>query len=98
MATLTTGELAALRNHAERIWRDKALGAITYTKAQVNAAFQGLEDNWETTARTGAQKVWKAEIGDSIEASAAGVFNATAKTVLAASYVTLKAQKVIDGL
>lgn len=81
MATLTGTELVELRNGCEASVRTAGV-AIAYTKAQINAAVQAVEDYTETTARAG--------YGAAIEVAAPGVFNAAAKKRIVARYFQQK--------
>lgn len=77
MATITAGELLTMRRRA-------AEGAATqgWTKAQVNAALQAIEDLMETTGRTA--------INNAIEGAAPGVFSGAQKRLLFAAYCEYK--------
>lgn len=81
MATLSSTELATLRNDCEKSILAGAL-ALNYTKAQINASLQALENYFEATTRAG--------FGTAIENAAPGVFNANQKKRLAAFYIRQK--------
>lgn len=70
MATINANELAELRGTAGR-----NLGAAHWTKAQVNAALQAVEDRLTANATRNA-------IASDIEAAAPGVFSAQEKATL----------------
>lgn len=61
---------------------EKAGVAVNYSKAQMNAAIQAIEDYFENTAKAG--------FGSSIEAAAAGVFNNAAKKRIIAHWLRQK--------
>lgn len=69
MATLTSAQLTALRNAAERNL------TVHYTKAQVGAALQAIDDQMQLAATRTA-------IGNAIEAAAPGAFSVAEKTTL----------------
>lgn len=69
MATLTATQLAELRRGCAG-----AVVAVNYTRAQINAGLQAIEDYYETTARAG--------FGSAIEAAAPGVFTNAQKKQL----------------
>lgn len=81
MAVLTSAQLAELRQGCAS--SAAAAGApVNYTKAQLNAALQAVEDWFENTGR--------AAIGAAIEAAAPGLFNAAAKKRIAAYWLRQK--------
>lgn len=72
MATLTTDDLTDLRQRYAR-GRNPS-----WTKPQINAALQAIEDAVQSTSNVG-NRTLKVYIGNAIEAAAPGVFNAQAK-------------------
>lgn len=76
MAILTTDQLAVLRRSAFPAEN------ATWTKAEVNAALQAIEDYFETTARAG--------LGAAIEAAAPGRFSNARKKRLVAYWLLQK--------
>lgn len=78
MANLNAGQLTEIRQ------RVAATGAIpvTYTKPQINAAVQAVEDYFETTARAG--------ISAAIEAVEPGTFTAAQKRQIAKMWLFQK--------
>lgn len=76
MAVLNGDELAELR---QRMASKRA--AVTWTKPQVNAALQAIEDVFEAS---------RASFGTAIEAAVPGVFNALQKKALVAHYLGQK--------
>lgn len=80
MAAITSDELLALRRRAAA-----SSATQTWTKAQVNAALQAIEDLMETTGRTA--------INNAIEGAAPGVFNGAQKRLLFAAYCEFKFRK-----
>lgn len=73
MATLTAGECTGLRQLAAR-----RAAAVTWTKPQINAALQAIEDAAQSTSNVGPRTL-KAYIGSAIETAVPGVFNAAQK-------------------
>lgn len=82
MAALTTSEKADLRNGVERSCVANAV-PIAYTKAQIDAAFQAIEDVWESNALKNA-------ISNAIEGAASGVFTVAQKKRLVAYWLRQK--------
>lgn len=80
MAMLTSPELGAIRRDLE----DESI-AITYQKAQVNAAIQAIENSFETTC--------KAALNNAIETAAPGVFTAAQKRAMVKRYLYRKFQR-----
>lgn len=78
MAVLNATQLTELRQACSRSGI-----AINYTKAQVNAGLQAIEDYFENTARAG--------FGQAIEAAAPGVFTAAQKKQLGKFWLLQKA-------
>jgi hypothetical protein len=76
MATLTADELTDLRHITAR-----RAATVTWTKAQVNAALQAIEDTMQSTSNVGARSI-KAHIGLAIETASPGVFSAQQKDEL----------------
>jgi hypothetical protein len=76
MAVLTASELAELRNGVANS------GTQSWTRAQVNAALQAVEDYFEDTARAG--------FGSAIEAAAPGVFTNAQKKRIGAYWLLQK--------
>lgn len=72
MATITATQLTELRSIARR---NLTPATPHYTKAQVNAALQAIEDRVQLAAT-------KTAISNDIEAAAPGVFSAGEKTTL----------------
>jgi hypothetical protein len=75
MAVLTNAELETVRRQAAR------RAPATWTKAQINAALQAIEDAVQSTSNVGARSL-KTYLGNAIEAAAPGVFGAAAKDEL----------------
>jgi hypothetical protein len=69
MAVLNATDLADLRGVAQRNL------VVHYTKTQVNAALQAIEDRMQLAST-------KTALGNDIEAAAPGVFTAAEKTTL----------------
>jgi hypothetical protein len=87
MAVLTGAELGEMRRRAARA------GVLpSWTKAQVNAALQAIEDRMTGTANVGNRSI-KTAIGADIEAAAAGVFNAAQKDDLFLLWSQLNARR-----
>jgi hypothetical protein len=78
MAIISVSDLASLR---QRCAAD-ATGGVTWTKAQVNAAVQALEDWFDTTGRAGAAAA--------IESAAPGVFTNTQKKLIGKYWLAQK--------
>lgn len=81
MAALTVPQLTALRNAAERNV------AVHYTKAQLNAALQAVEDRMVLAATRTA-------LAADIEAAAPGVFSAAEKQTIFALWCLTAAQRL----
>jgi hypothetical protein len=77
MAILTASQLTELRQACSRSGI-----AINYTKAQVNAGLQAIEDYFENTVRAG--------IATAIESAAPGVFTNAQKKQLAKMWLLQK--------
>lgn len=77
MATLTPEELRVIRNAIEK--RVNGFG-VNYTKAQINAAAQAIEDRLQNS---------KTVLNNDIESAAPGVFNVPQKKLILA-YVALR--------
>jgi len=77
MAVLTAGELRNIRNSLERAMNG---AAITYTKPQINAATQAIEDRLQNS---------KATLNNDIEGAAPGVFTVAQKKLIVA-YAALR--------
>jgi hypothetical protein len=77
MAALTAEELRAMRNESE-----PERTPHSHTKAQVNAAFQALEDYYQNTAKAG--------FGSAIETAAPGVFTNNQKKKLGKVYFAFR--------
>ena len=75
MAILTGDELAELRRAMA------ANGTVTWTKPQINAALQAIEDWFEAN---------RVALGAAIEAAAPGLYNATRKKRLVAYWLRQK--------
>lgn len=75
MAVLITPELVSLRQLIARQM------APTWTKPQINAALQAIEDAVQSTSNVGNRSL-KTYIGNAIEAAAPGVFTAGQKDTL----------------
>lgn len=75
MAVLTPAELVALRQLAAR-----DVGP-SWTKPQINAALQAVEDAVQSTSNVGNRSL-KTYIGAAIETAAPGAFNAGQKDTL----------------
>lgn len=90
MATLNTTELAKVRNVCE-----KTLGAVAYTKPQVNAALQAIEDAMITRAIVAGDvtKTIPQIISAEIDASSAFGFTNAQKKLLFALWAELKFQR-----
>lgn len=76
MAIMTPDELADLRRNCAR---ERA--TVDYTKPQINAALQAIEDWWEAN---------RAALGAAIEAAAPGVFSPAEKRRLAKHWLAHK--------
>lgn len=76
MATLTSLELARLRQIGARIYP-----VVTWTKPQVNAALQAIEDAVQSTGDVGNRSL-RAYIAAAIETAAPGIFNVGQKDSL----------------
>lgn len=81
MATLTANELAELRAYCV-----PNMGTAHWTKTNVNAALQAVEDRMQLAAT-------KTAIGSDIEAAAPGVFSAAEKTKLFAIWAVTFARR-----
>jgi hypothetical protein len=77
MAIVSVSDLASLR---QRCASDVA--SVTWTKAQVNAAIQALEDWFDTTGRQ--------EAAAAIESAAPGVFTNAQKKLIGKYWLTQK--------
>lgn len=77
MATITADELLTMRRRAAA-----ATTTQTWTKAQVGAALQALEDLMESSGRTA--------INNAIEGAAPGVFSGAQKRLLFAAFCEFK--------
>lgn len=80
MAALTIEQQAELRRAMAA-----RLATVPYTKPQVNAAIQALEDWWETSGRAAA--------GAAIEAAAPGIFTAPLKKEIGKAWLRQKAER-----
>lgn len=86
MTVLTSADLTDLRHRA-------AIGkTVTWTKPQINAALQAIEDAVQSTSNVGARSL-KTYIGLAIENAAAGVFNAQQKDDLFVLWTKLNAAR-----
>jgi hypothetical protein len=77
MAIISVSDLASLR---QRCAADA--NSVTWTKAQVNAAIQALEDWFDTTGRAGAAAA--------IESAAPGVFTNAQKKLIGKYWLAQK--------
>lgn len=78
MSQFNTGDLALLR---QALARNNNGGSIHWTKPQVNAALQAIEDGMQGGSNVGARTV-PAYLGLAIETAAPGVFSAGEKSKL----------------
>lgn len=76
MATLTAAQLQEVRSLAA-----SAVATVTWTKPQINAAIQAVEDAMASASNVGGKSV-QAYIGGAIETAAPGVFSAPQKQTL----------------
>ena len=86
MAVLTAEELTELRATSGRGQ------VVTYTKPQINAALQAIEDLFQSSANIGPRSLQQA-LGLAIETAAPGVFGVGAKTKLFAIWCRLNARR-----
>lgn len=86
MAVITVNDLEDLRRRAAR---NKS---PNWTKPQINAALQAIEDAMISTSNVGARSI-KAQIGQAVEAVAAGVFNAAQKDELFVLWCMINAKR-----
>lgn len=86
MATLTSDELTAARRRAARN------NGVAWTKPQINAALQAIEDAMVSTGNVGARSV-RQHISQAIEAAASGVFSAGQKDDLFICWAALNAAR-----
>lgn len=85
MAVLTTAEKEALRQLAAR-------GAVSWTKAHIDAALDAIEAAVVSTSNVGNRSL-KTYIGNAVETAAPGVFSAGQKDNLFALWCRLNAQR-----
>lgn len=86
MAAVTAIELENLRQTAAR---NKS---PNWTKAQINAAIQAIEDTMISTSNVGPRSI-KTQIGQAIEAAAPTVFNAATKDDLFVLWCMVNARR-----
>lgn len=79
MAVLTQQQLVPIRRFVA-----KAVGAPRYTKPQINAAAQAVEDWFEAN---------RAALGTAIETAAPGMFNTAQKKQLVAAWLSSKFER-----
>ena len=92
MATLTTTELSKMRNTCEG-----RFAPVTYTKAQVNAALQAIEDTIRTTLLVAGQagQIVQQITSAAVDASSAFSWTNAQKKILFALWADLTFQKDI---
>lgn len=87
MAVIATDDLTDLRHRLAT-----AAGTVTWTKVQVNAALQAIEDAMTGATNVGAHTVPQ-YIGLAIEQAAPGVFSAGQKQTLFIAWSLLNARR-----
>ena len=83
MAVLSAEERAALRRMVARLAEQKGV-PVRWTKANIDAAMQAIENRWELAAT-------KTAISNDIEAAAPGVFTVAQKRYLTTFWLLQKA-------
>ena len=82
---LTPQERRRLRNAVEKVSNDKNVPQ-TWTKNEINAAVEAIEDRWDAVGTQIA-------IGNDMEAAAPGVFTNAQKRYLAAFWLILRGER-----